>query len=80
MREWLVIESSWKHAVFADHETGKEHEGYIPRDVVEGELGIRIEEDGRTTWFSREDGERMRMHPEWRSAPPEWSPLGFWSV
>ena len=68
MREWLVIGSAWKHSVFADHETGKEHEGYIPRDVVEGELGIQIDEG--THWFTREEGERMRAHPEWRTTPP----------
>jgi hypothetical protein len=78
MREWLVIESSYKNCVFAPD--GAYNSGYIPRDIVENELGIRVEPDGRNTWFTREDCERMRAHPEWRDTMPEWSPLGFWSV
>jgi hypothetical protein len=84
MREWLVIECAWKHAVFADHENGKEHEGFIPRDVVEGELGIKIKGSGLTTWFSREDGLRMRAHPAWRTTAPPGTDvhpaLGFWAL
>jgi hypothetical protein len=82
MREWLVIECSYKRAVFPPKDA-EDHEGYIPRDVVEGELGIRIDGDGRTTWFTREDGERMRAHPEWRKDPPPGPnihpALGFWN-
>ena len=84
MREWLVIESAWKKSVFADDGTGKEHEGFIPRDVVEQELGIKIDGSGRTTWFTREEGERMRSHPEWRATEPPGPSihpaLGFWAV
>lgn len=69
MREWLVIEDSGKNMVFASEEA-RTRKGYIPRDVVEGELGIRIEPDGRCTWFTREDGERMRAHHEWRDVEP----------
>lgn len=65
-REWLVIEKSWQRSLFFD---GDPIMGYIPRDVVEGELGIKIE-DGRCKWFTREDGERMRAHPEWRTTLP----------
>lgn len=46
MREWLVIENSWKNAVFAPDEA-KAPRGYIPRDVVEPLLGRSI--DG-TVW------------------------------
>lgn len=78
MREWLVIENSFKNAVFAPDDA-KKPVGYIPRDVVEGELGITIERDGRVTWFSREDRDKMRAHREWRDEEPPFSPLGFWS-
>lgn len=63
MREWLVIESARKHAVFTD-EPERSRKGYIPRDVVEGDLGIKIEPDGRHTWFSREQLDTMHAHPE----------------
>jgi hypothetical protein len=75
MREWLVIENSRKNSVFADDDARKPM-GYIPRDVVEPLLGKTIE---GTVWFTKEDGERMRAHPEWRDTEPGWSPLGFWS-
>ena len=68
MREWLVIESSMKNAVFATEEQRK-RKGYIPRDVAEKLLGRAIE-DGRYEWFTREEGERMRAHPEWRDTQP----------
>jgi hypothetical protein len=77
MREWLVIEDSRKHAVFAPDEATRPL-GYIPRDVVDSLLGRKIE-DGRTTWFTKEDSEKMRAHPEWRDTEPSWSPLGFWA-
>ena len=81
MREWLVIESSYKNAVFAP-DSAKEPSGYIPRDVVESDLGIRIEPDGRCTWFTREDGEKMRVHSEWRTTLPpnrtKWQRVGKW--
>ena len=66
-REWLVIEHSASRSVFASDEMRLNPVmGYIPRDVVEDELGIEIE-DGRCKWFRSEDGERMRAHPEWRT-------------
>lgn len=73
-----MIENSWKNAVFAPDDA-KTPRGYIPRDVVEQLLDLVIE-DGRTTWFTKEDGEKMRAHPEWRETGPSWSPLGFWSA
>ena len=83
MREWLVIEDSRKNSVFAP-ESALIPMGYIPRDVVEQELGIRIDGGGRTTWFTREDGDRMRAHPEWRTTEPPGPAvhpaLGFWAV
>lgn len=62
MREWLVIESSRKNTVFAGAED-KVPRGYIPRDVAEGLLGREL---GGTVWFTREESEKMRGHPEWR--------------
>lgn len=66
MREWLVIESSYKNAVFASDDAKKPC-GYIPRDVAEQLLGRDL---GGTVWFKREDSERMRGHPEWRDTEP----------
>lgn len=76
MREWLVIESSGKNSVFASDDAKTPH-GYIPRDVAEPLLGRDL---GGTVWFTKEEGERMRTHPDWRTDVPEWSPLGFWSA
>jgi hypothetical protein len=74
MREWLVIENSWKNGVFAPDDA-KTPRGYIPRDVVEPLLGRKIEH-GRVTWFTKEDGEKMRAHPEWRDdEPPMAAPI-----
>jgi hypothetical protein len=67
MREWLVIESSMKNAVFADPEL-RDKKGYIPRDAAEKLLGRSL--DG-TQWFTREDDKKMRGHPEWRDTEPE---------
>jgi hypothetical protein len=53
MREWLVIENSMKNALFAPDDA-KKPLGYIPRDVAEPLLGRAIE-DGRTTWFTRDE-------------------------
>jgi hypothetical protein len=67
MREWLVIESGWKHAVFAPDDANRV--GYIPRDVAEQMLGRDL---GGTVWFTKGESECMRAHPEWRDAePPE---------
>ena len=62
-REWLVIESGMARAVFRDHAEVERVRGYIPRDVAEPLLGRPL---GGTVWFSREESERMREHPEWR--------------
>lgn len=66
MREWFVIESSGKYAVFATDET-KRPRGYIPRDVAEELLGRDL---SGTVWFSRSESQLMRDHPEWRDMEP----------
>ena len=66
MREWLVIESSWKNGVFAPDDA--KALGYIPREEAERLLGRDL---GGTVWFTREDGEKMRAHPEWRETEPQ---------
>ncbi len=76
MREWLVIENSRAYSVFAPDDMPKVM-GYIPRDIVEGELGIKVRDGNH--WFSAEEDEKMRAHREWRNTEPGWSPLGFWS-
>jgi hypothetical protein len=65
-REWLVIESSVKHAVFAPDEEQK-RKGYIPRDVAERLLGRNL---GDVVWFTREDSKKLREHREWRDTVP----------
>lgn len=65
MREWLVIESAWKNAVFAS--VTKQPNGYIPRDVAEQLLGRDL---GGTVWFTKDESERMRGHPEWSDTEP----------
>jgi hypothetical protein len=65
-REWLVIESSYKNAVFAPDDA-KKPRGYIPRDVAERLLGRDL---GGNVWFTREDSEKMRAHPEWTETEP----------
>lgn len=67
MREWLVIESSFKNSVFAPDEA-KMPSGYIPRDVAELILGRDL---GGMVWFTREEGQKMRLHPEWRRSEPD---------
>ena len=62
-REWLVIDNWGNHAVFGEHDG---RYGYFPRDVAEGELGIKIEPEGRWTFFSSEQSQAMRNHPAWR--------------
>lgn len=61
MREWLVIESSMKNGVFAPADA-QIPKGYIPRDVAEALLGRSLEGN---QWFTREEGQLMRAHPEW---------------
>lgn len=75
-REWLVIQNSWAFSVFA-RDGAKKILGYIPRDVAEPLLGRDL---GPTVWFTKEDGEKMRAHPEWtdNEPPGQSSPLGFW--
>lgn len=69
MREWLVIEDSGKNAVFASAEA-RTRKAYIPRDVVEGELGIKIEPDGRATYFTPAQIFAMKAHREWSTVEP----------
>jgi hypothetical protein len=66
VREWLVIESSMKNGVFVSEEQ-RTRKAYIPRDVAEGLLGRKL--DG-TQWFTREEGQLMRAHPEWSDRAP----------
>lgn len=66
MREWLVIESSYKNAVFAPDDA-KVPRGYIPRDAAEKLLGKDL---GGMVWFTREESDKMREHPEWRTTEP----------
>ncbi len=65
MREWYVIENSRNGSVFGTDEIF----GYIPRDVVENDLGIP-HKDG-CQWFTREQSDAMRAHPEWRTDEPK---------
>jgi hypothetical protein len=63
--------------VFVDDEA-RNRKGYIPRDVVEGELGIKIGLPGWHTWFTSDECARMRAHPEWcDTEPPESAPSWF---
>jgi hypothetical protein len=66
MREWLVIEDSRRAAVFSPPEAQRP-KGFIPRDVAERVLRRDL---GGAVWFTREDGEAMRAHPEWTETPP----------
>jgi hypothetical protein len=66
VREWLVIESSGKNAVFASEEH-RIPRGYIPRDVAEKLLGRDL---GGTVWFTKAESEAMRAHAEWRDTEP----------
>lgn len=74
MREWLVIEPSWKNSAFAPESRAV---GYIPRDFAEKLLGRPLEGH---VWFTEEETLRMRASPMWRDELGElWSPLGFWA-
>lgn len=75
MREWLVIEDSRKNSVFAPDNV--KPMGYIPRDVAEPLLGRDL---SGMIWFTREEGEKMRAHSDWRTDEPTFSPLGFWTA
>lgn len=68
MSEWLVIESGYGRAVFRDQEYPTH---YIPRDVAEKLLGRDL---SGNAWFSREEGEKMKSHPEWRDTEPPHRP------
>lgn len=73
LREWLVIECSWKRSVWRDDELPEQ--GYIPREAAEKLLGRDL---GGNVWFSREESEQMRAHPDWRDTePPMPSPAEF---
>jgi hypothetical protein len=66
MREWLVIESALKHAVFAPEEL-RNRKGYIPRDEAEKLLGRDL---GGMVWFTDKESTLMRQHEEWRDTEP----------
>lgn len=65
-REWLVIESSMKKAVFAPDEL-RDRKGYIPRDVAEQLLGRDL---SGMVWFTNEESAKIHAHPEWRDTEP----------
>lgn len=80
MREWLVIEDSRNRSpfYFDDPITG-----YIPRDVMENELGIKIKDGWQ--WFTIEERDRMMAHPEWRTTLPPGAEVDgpnyfFWGI
>lgn len=58
--------SAYKNAVFRSDDD-KKPKGYIPRDVAEPLLGRALT---GTVWFTREESQRMREHPEWRDTEP----------
>lgn len=61
-REWFEIKG-WSGQV----------KGWFPRDVLEAwGVNCRPADDGfkGAIFFTRETGERMRKHPEYK--PPEW--------
>jgi len=64
MREWLVIETSQAHSIFA---ANNEPAGYIPRDAAETLLGRPL---SGTVWFTKDESAKMREHPEWRNTEP----------
>lgn len=66
MREWLVIENSMKNGIFVSAEV-RDEKGYIPRDVAEAICGRSM---AGPQWFTREESEKMRAHPEWRDTEP----------
>jgi hypothetical protein len=66
MREWLIIESSGKNAVFAPDEL-RDRKGYIPRDAAEKLLGRKL---SGTVWFTKEESDKLHAHPEWRDSEP----------
>jgi hypothetical protein len=63
MREWYVIESHAGKGVFGTEKVF----GYIPRDVVENDLGIPHR---KAMFFTRLQSEAMRAHPEWTTDDP----------
>lgn len=67
MREWFVIISSIANGVFVLEEV-RDRKGYIPRDVAEKICGRSM---AGPQWFTREESEKMRAHPEWRDTEPQ---------
>lgn len=61
MREYLIIESSRKNGVFASDEDQKPL-GYIPREAAEEICGRSMRGH---QWFTAEESEKMRNHPDW---------------
>ena len=59
--EWCEIESHAGAGVFGKREV----RGYIPRSVLENELGIDMSR--KAVWFNNEQSEAMRKHPKWRT-------------
>jgi len=67
MREFLVIEPSWTHSVWAPD--GVRPIGYIERGIAERLLGREIGVK-KCDWFTREESELMRASPYWHDELP----------
>lgn len=61
MNGWS-LRTAERTGVFAPEEA-RTAKGYIPRDVAEALLGRSME---GAQWFTLEESETMRAHPEWR--------------
>ena len=75
-REWFVIENIMAYGVFGSDLP--KVLGYIPRDVAEAICGRTL---NGGIWFTREQSEQMRQHPEWSDRPPKgaYSKITNWS-
>jgi hypothetical protein len=65
MREYWVIEDSRTGSVFGPGH-GEVIKGYIPRTVGEKIIGRKTKK-GECVWFTKEETEAMRQHPEFRT-------------
>ncbi len=65
LREYWVIEDSRKNAVFGLSEE-EALRGYIPRSIGEKIIGRKTKK-GECVYFTKEQSEAMRKHPEFRT-------------
>lgn len=63
-KEYWVIDDSQKKGVFATEEQQRP-KGYIPRKIGEEIIG-RKTKDAECVWFTKEQIDNMRAHPEWK--------------